>query len=74
MVYNIKQIHQLFNKYDIYCRVIGAIITCLGLYLVAWGKSKDYTPSDPVIQEFIFSTDEGNVKNEHFAQEIVTIQ
>jgi hypothetical protein len=53
---------------------MGAIITCLGLYLVAWGKSKDYTPSDPVIQEFIFSTDEGNVKNEHFAQEIVTIQ
>ncbi|KAK2427025.1 WAT1-related protein [Trifolium repens] len=55
-------------------RVIGAIVTCLGLYLVAWGKSKDYTPSEPVIQEFIFSTDEGNVKNEHFAQEIVTIQ
>lgn len=33
------------------CRMIGAVIICLGLYVVVWGKSKDYSPPNPNTQE-----------------------
>lgn len=29
-----------------YCRVIGAIIIAIGLYMVLWGKSKDQIPAE----------------------------
>ncbi|ESW16461.1 hypothetical protein PHAVU_007G158600 [Phaseolus vulgaris] len=38
-------------------RMIGAIIICLGLYSVVWGKSKDYSPSDPNTEEPIVDMD-----------------
>ncbi|KAK7279440.1 hypothetical protein RJT34_24493 [Clitoria ternatea] len=32
-------------------RMIGAVVICLGLYVVVWGKSKDYSPENPNTQE-----------------------
>ncbi|GAU34703.1 hypothetical protein TSUD_29440 [Trifolium subterraneum] len=38
-------------------RVIGAFIICLGLYLVVWGKSKDYNnTSNSIIEEPVLPT------------------
>ncbi|KAF1860386.1 hypothetical protein Lal_00037726 [Lupinus albus] len=59
-------------------RVIGAIIIVLGLYLVVWGKSKDYNnPSSPISKEPILPDKqiamEGNVKMEHCNDEVITI-
>ncbi|XP_061339457.1 WAT1-related protein At2g37450-like isoform X3 [Gastrolobium bilobum] len=49
-------------------RVIGAVVICLGLYLVVWGKSKDYNTPNPIIQEPpILPVVEGNAKKEHCA-------
>ncbi|CAL0326827.1 unnamed protein product [Lupinus luteus] len=58
-------------------RVIGAIIIIFGLYLVVWGKSKDYNSPRPIIKELspnnaehVLPTkqivEEGNVIKEHF--------
>ncbi|OIW11227.1 hypothetical protein TanjilG_28318 [Lupinus angustifolius] len=58
-------------------RVIGAIIIIFGLYLVVWGKSKDYNSPrpisielSPINEEHILPTkqvvEEGNVIKEHF--------
>ncbi|KAE9585490.1 hypothetical protein Lalb_Chr25g0289511 [Lupinus albus] len=58
-------------------RVIGAIIIIFGLYLVVWGKSKDYNSQRPIIKElspidveYILPTEqiveEGNAIKEHF--------
>ncbi|KAK7355661.1 hypothetical protein VNO80_14921 [Phaseolus coccineus] len=45
-------------------RMIGAIIICLGLYFVVWGKSKDYSPPDPNTEEPIVDMD--NAKKENY--------
>lgn len=29
-----------------FCRVIGAMVIVIGLYMVLWGKSKDQLPSE----------------------------
>ncbi|KAJ1391352.1 EamA domain [Sesbania bispinosa] len=60
-------------------RLIGAIVICLGLYFVIWGKSKDYSPQNPSVQEPTLpakqTVNEGNAKNgEHCPQEVITIQ
>ncbi|KAK7267539.1 hypothetical protein RIF29_20215 [Crotalaria pallida] len=58
--------------------VIGAIVIVLGLYLVVWGKSKDYDQPSQIIKEAISSAeqiqDEGMAKKEHInTQKVVTI-
>ncbi|MED6119919.1 hypothetical protein PIB30_118267 [Stylosanthes scabra] len=47
-------------------RLIGAIIIVLGLYLVVWGKSKDYKPpsNEPVLPDKQIP-EEANTKKEH---------
>ncbi|KAL4337193.1 hypothetical protein HN51_047293 [Arachis hypogaea] len=47
-------------------RLIGAIVIVLGLYLVVWGKSKDYKPpsNEPVLPAKQV-TEEANTKKEH---------
>lgn len=56
--------------------MIGAIVIVLGLYLVVWGKSKDYDSPTPIPKEHIlpdkFSSDEGNAR-EHSNHEVITI-
>lgn len=32
-------------------RVIGAIVIVVGLYLVVWGKSKDYNSATPINEQ-----------------------
>ncbi|XP_028775089.1 WAT1-related protein At2g37460 [Neltuma alba] len=58
-------------------RVIGAIVIVLGLYLVVWGKSKDYDPPTPIPKEHLlpdkFSSGEGNAPTEHSNHEVITI-
>ncbi|XP_045808858.1 WAT1-related protein At2g37460-like isoform X2 [Trifolium pratense] len=45
-------------------RVIGAFIICLGLYLVVWGKSKDYNnPSNPIIGDSVLPTKQTTGEN-----------
>ncbi|CAJ1968362.1 unnamed protein product [Sphenostylis stenocarpa] len=44
-------------------RMIGAIVICLGLYVVVWGKSKDYNPPDPNTQEPIEAEDNAKKEN-----------
>ncbi|RDX98587.1 WAT1-related protein [Mucuna pruriens] len=51
-------------------RMIGAIIICLGLYIVVWGKSKDYSPPSPNIQEPILPAD--NAK-ENCTHQVITV-
>nr|ACU18438.1 unknown [Glycine max] len=50
-------------------RVIGAVIICLGLYAVVWGKSKDCSPRSPNTQEPILLAkqivNEDNAKKEN---------
>ncbi|XP_054803990.1 WAT1-related protein At2g37460-like [Prosopis cineraria] len=58
-------------------RVIGAIVIVSGLYLVVWGKSKDYDSLTPIPKEHIlpdkFSSGEGNARTEHSKHEVITI-
>ncbi|QCE07048.1 WAT1-related protein [Vigna unguiculata] len=44
-------------------RMSGAIVICLGLYFVVWGKSKDYGPEDPNTQEPIVEMDNTRKEN-----------
>ncbi|KAL1351807.1 hypothetical protein HN51_015681 [Arachis hypogaea] len=44
-------------------RVVGAIVIILGLYMVVWGKSKDYDSPNPSIE------DNSNAKNQYLTQE-----
>lgn len=57
-------------------RMIGAVIICLGLYFVVWGKSKDYSPPNPNTQEPILPAkqivNENNAK-ENCTHEAITI-
>ncbi|KAK7345659.1 hypothetical protein VNO77_16267 [Canavalia gladiata] len=58
-------------------RLIGAVVICLGLYIVVWGKSKDYSPPNPTIQGPISPAkqivDEGNAEKEHCTHEVITV-
>lgn len=62
--------------------MIGAIIIIFGLYLVVWGKSKDYDSQSPIIKELSPTTaehilpakqnvEEGNAKMEHCAHGVI---
>lgn len=57
-------------------RVLGAIVIILGLYLVVWGKSKDYDSSSSITKEDILpakqTVDESNNKEEHSNYAVVT--
>lgn len=57
-------------------RVLGAIVIILGLYLVVWGKSKDYDSSSSITKEDTLpakqTIDENNNKEEHSIYAIVT--
>ncbi|KAL2323339.1 hypothetical protein Fmac_027718 [Flemingia macrophylla] len=57
-------------------RLIGAVIICLGLYVVIWGKSKDYSPPSPNTQEPILPSNqivEENNAKENSTPEVITI-
>lgn len=54
--------------------MIGAIVIILGLYLVVWGKSKDYDTPTPIVKEHILpstQTTEINNKEEHSNHEVI---
>ncbi|XP_004493899.1 WAT1-related protein At2g37450-like isoform X2 [Cicer arietinum] len=56
-------------------RVIGAVVIIFGLYLVVWGKSKDYDSPSPIIKDDILSskqTAESNDKEVHPNHEVIT--
>lgn len=56
-------------------RVIGAIVIILGLYLVVWGKSKDYDTPSPIIKDEILpakQTTESNDKEKFHSHEVIT--
>ncbi|KAK7393638.1 hypothetical protein VNO78_22196 [Psophocarpus tetragonolobus] len=46
-------------------RMIGAVIICLGLYVVVWGKSKDYSPQNPNTEEAKQVVELDNAKKEN---------
>jgi hypothetical protein len=53
--------------------VIGAFIICLGLYLVVWGKSKDYNnPSNVIAEEHVLPAKQ-NV-GENCTHAVITVQ
>ncbi|ESW34666.1 hypothetical protein PHAVU_001G170400 [Phaseolus vulgaris] len=58
-------------------RAVGAIVIILGLYLVVWGKSKDYGSSSAITEEDIFSAkqtvEKSNGKEEHSNFEVITL-
>ncbi|KAJ1387255.1 EamA domain [Sesbania bispinosa] len=57
-------------------RVIGAIIIIIGLYLVVWGKGKDYDTPNPIIKEQILpekQPTESNAKEEHSNHKVIVI-
>uniref|UniRef100_A0A5B7CBX3 WAT1-related protein n=1 Tax=Davidia involucrata TaxID=16924 RepID=A0A5B7CBX3_DAVIN len=58
-------------------RVIGAIVIVAGLYLVVWGKSKDYKSPSPSVNKETAPTeqtmDAGNNKDENNYHEVITI-
>jgi hypothetical protein len=58
-------------------RILGAIIIVAGLYLVVWGKSKDYKSPTPSNDEQTAPakqiTHAGSTGNEKFNHEVVTI-
>lgn len=58
-------------------RILGAIIIVAGLYLVVWGKSKDYNSPTPSNNEQTAPakqiTHAGGTGNENFNHEVVTI-
>lgn len=59
--------------------MIGAIVILLGLYLVVWGKNKDYdSPPSPIINEHVLpdkQTTESNAKDKEKPSnhELITI-
>ncbi|XP_022742004.1 WAT1-related protein At2g37460-like [Durio zibethinus] len=56
-------------------RVIGAIIIIAGLYLVLWGKSKDYKSPPPLMEQQIETAkiDMANIEKESFDHQAITI-
>jgi hypothetical protein len=65
------------NKFVQLYRVLGAVIIVAGLYLVVWGKSKDYKSQTPSTNgqtaldlQIIHA---GNTGKENFDHEVVTI-
>lgn len=55
--------------------MIGAVVIIFGLYLVVWGKSKDYDSPSPIIKDDILSskqTAESNDKEVHPNHEVIT--
>ena len=55
--------------------MVGAIIIILGLYLVVWGKSKDYDSPSPTIEDRLpakQSVDDNNAKKQHSNLEVMT--
>lgn len=64
-------------EFDKFYRVIGAIVIVLGLYLVVWGKSKDYHLPIPNIKEAILSIEQipnkGNPGKEQSTHEVITV-
>ncbi|WVZ05511.1 hypothetical protein V8G54_018857 [Vigna mungo] len=52
-------------------RAIGAIVIIVGLYLVVWGKSKDYESSSTTTEENMLSAkqtvEKSNIKEEHLS-------
>ncbi|WVZ05512.1 hypothetical protein V8G54_018858 [Vigna mungo] len=52
-------------------RAIGAIVIIVGLYLVVWGKSKDYESSSTITEENMLSAkqtvEKSNSKEKHFS-------
>lgn len=61
----------------IFYRVIGAIIVVAGLYLVVWGKSKDYASPSPSVAEKISpasqKVDADNNTEENFEHQAIKI-
>jgi len=59
------------NKSENFYRAIGAIVIIVGLYLVVWGKSKDYESSSAITEENVLSAkqtvEKSNSKEEHFS-------
>lgn len=56
-------------------RLVGAIVIVLGLYLVVWGKSKDYDSPTPISKDTLpekVNSDEGNAQ-EHSNHEVINI-
>lgn len=41
----------LTSRNNYLCRIVGAIVIILGLYMVVWGKTKDYKSSSIEEQE-----------------------
>lgn len=59
--------------------MIGAIAICLGLYLVVWGKSIDYSPPKSINPEEVLPAKQivekdNATKNEHCTHEVIIIQ
>ncbi|RDX80044.1 WAT1-related protein [Mucuna pruriens] len=58
-------------------RAVGAIVIILGLYLVVWGKSKEYESSSSITKEDILpskqTVDDSNGKEEHSNCELTTL-
>ncbi|KOM40601.1 hypothetical protein LR48_Vigan04g079900 [Vigna angularis] len=46
-------------------RAIGAIVIIVGLYLVVWGKSKDYESSSTITEENMLSAKQTVEKSNH---------
>lgn len=44
--------------------MIGAVVIILGLYLVVWGKSKDYDTPSSIIKDEALPVKESTVSNE----------
>ena len=54
-------------------RVVGATIIIVGLYLVVWGKSKDYKTTTPTIDEPKQITDPATTGKDNSNHQIITI-
>ncbi|KAL5059870.1 hypothetical protein RYX36_031474 [Vicia faba] len=44
--------------------VIGAVVIIIGLYLVVWGKSKDYDPPNSIVKDEALAVKESTEKND----------
>ncbi|CAI8614490.1 unnamed protein product [Vicia faba] len=56
-------------------RVIGAVVIIIGLYLVVWGKSKDYDPPNSIVKDEALAVKESTEKNDRMENpnhEIIT--
>ncbi|KAE9619440.1 hypothetical protein Lalb_Chr02g0153141 [Lupinus albus] len=64
-------------EYGKLCRVIGAIIIVLGLYLVVWGKSKDQNTrqisKEPILVDKQNAEESNNERMDHCNDEVLTI-